>query len=67
MIFLLAMGGHSFGAFTTMLVGGATVQAGRTRSFADPCPKALRVLSGEGRSSQGFTERSWEPIALQRW
>ncbi len=61
----VGVGGHSFGACTTMLIGGARVDipngpAGK--SFADARPKALLVISGQGAGRFGFTDRSWATL-----
>lgn len=44
----VGIGGHSFGAWTAAVIGGATiyVEAGRARSFADPRPRAFLLLAG---------------------
>jgi predicted dienelactone hydrolase len=58
-------GGHSFGACTTMLLGGAAVDIpnGPTgKSFADGRPRALLVISGQGKGRFGFTDRSWSTL-----
>ncbi|MGH7158462.1 MAG: alpha/beta hydrolase family protein [Acetobacteraceae bacterium] len=44
----IGVGGHSFGAWTAAVIGGAKiyVQAGRAESFADPRPRAFLLLAG---------------------
>jgi predicted dienelactone hydrolase len=61
----IGMGGHSFGAFTTMLIGGAAVDipgVPQGNRFADPRPGALLVISGQGRGGMRLTDRSWQAI-----
>lgn len=61
----IGVGGQSFGAFTAMLLAGATVDVSRkerARSFADPVPKAFLFLSPPGRGQQGLTEKSWSSV-----
>lgn len=59
----VGVGGHSYGAHTTVLVaGGATVQPDGTRTVhGDPRPKAFFVLSGQGRGEL-FDETTWSGI-----
>jgi pimeloyl-ACP methyl ester carboxylesterase len=64
---IIGVGGHSFGAYTTQLIGGATVdlpQQPTGQSFADKRAQALVVLSGQGRNQQGLTETSWQNVKL---
>jgi len=61
----LGVGGQSFGAFTAMLLAGATVDVSkkeRAKSFADPFPKAFLLISPPGRGQQGLTEKSWSAV-----
>ncbi|HKD16344.1 MAG TPA: hypothetical protein VKG23_00655 [Thermoanaerobaculia bacterium] len=61
----IGVGGHSFGAFTAMLLAGATVDVSRkdkAKSFADPLPKAFLLLSPPGKGQQGLTEKSWGAV-----
>ncbi|MDJ0976469.1 MAG: alpha/beta hydrolase fold domain-containing protein, partial [Planctomycetota bacterium] len=58
----IGMGGHSYGAHTTMLVGGgATVGAEGRTVHGDARPKAFFVLSGQGKGEL-FDETTWEGI-----
>jgi hypothetical protein len=63
----IGVGGHSLGAYTAALLGGArihmAVQDG-LQSFADPRPRALIFLSPQGTSQQGLTRDSWTSITL---
>ncbi|MFN0119744.1 MAG: alpha/beta hydrolase family protein [Blastocatellia bacterium] len=57
----IGVGGHSFGAYTSQLLGGATIEiGGQTRSFLDPRPQAFLLLSPQGSGQQGLTKKSWE-------
>ena len=63
----IGMGGHSLGAYTAQVIGGATVKlAGKNeaQSFADARVKAILQLSGQGRGQQGLHEHSWDEIRL---
>ena len=58
----IGVGGHSYGAYTAQLIGGATVDVpGKPpgQSFADRRVRAILVMSGQGRGQQGLTQRSW--------
>ena len=58
----VGVGGHSYGAYTSQLIAGATVDVPgeeKGRSFADPRPAAFLLLSGQGRGQQGLTDNSW--------
>jgi pimeloyl-ACP methyl ester carboxylesterase len=64
---IIGVGGHSFGAYTTQLIGGVTVDLPnqpKGQSFADKRALALIVLSGQGRNQQGLTETSWQNLKL---
>jgi len=59
----IGMSGHSYGAFTTMLIGGAEISppgAGYSVNYADQRADALMVLSGQGVGRLGLDENSWE-------
>jgi predicted dienelactone hydrolase len=61
----IGVGGHSFGALTTELLGGLTFTprgASKPESLADRRISALLVLSGAGPRQHGVTESSWENI-----
>ncbi|MBM4089126.1 MAG: hypothetical protein FJ276_06820 [Planctomycetes bacterium] len=63
----VGVGGHSLGAFTAQVVGGATLKLGgqdEPRSFADPRVKAILQLSGQGKDQQGLHEHSWDNLKL---
>lgn len=61
----VGVGGHSFGALTTMLIGGAMVTpAGQSQpeTFSDPRVKALVVMSGSGPGQMGLDKHSWDNV-----
>lgn len=63
----LGVGGHSFGAYTSMLLGGATVLLpGQTDpvAFGDLRVKAILPIAGQGRGQQGLHDHSWDNLAL---
>ena len=62
----IGVGGHSFGAYTAMLIGGVTVDLGKEkgRSFADKRVKCILPISAQGTGQQGLTEKSWEGLKV---
>lgn len=59
----VGVGGHSFGANTAQLVGGATAYlATGEKSFADSRAKAIILLSGQGPGEM-LRKTSWETFA----
>lgn len=60
----IGVGGHSYGAFTAMLLGGARTYPGGT-SYADPRVKALVVMSPQGPGETfGLTTDSWKDVRV---
>ncbi|MEO6809233.1 MAG: hypothetical protein ABI353_09005 [Isosphaeraceae bacterium] len=62
----IGVGGHSLGAYTAQLIGGATVNVpgeAKPRSLADDRPRAILLLSGQGTGQLGLTEHSWDHLA----
>jgi predicted dienelactone hydrolase len=61
----IGVGGHSLGAYTAQLIGGATVDTpdGKGKSLADNRAAAILQLSGQGSGQQGLTEQSWDAFA----
>ncbi len=58
----IAIAGHSFGGYTVMLLGGATlmeVDTGVLHRFEDPRPRGVIIISGPGRDDMGITRDSW--------
>ncbi len=69
----IGLGGHSAGAMTASLVGGATVDMGingvggeEAHSFRDERFDAVLLLSGQGMTGPGggFHKHSWESMTL---
>ena len=62
----VGVAGHSFGAYTAMLVGGVTADLGgeRGKSYLDKRVKCILPISGQGAGQQGLTERSWDGLKL---
>jgi len=61
----LGVGGHSFGAFTAQAIAGATIKLSGHKnplSLADNRPKAILLLSPQGRGQMGLHEHSWDAI-----
>lgn len=60
----IGVGGHSYGAFTAMLIGGARTFPGNT-NYADPRVKAVVVMSPQGPSETfGLTSESWKEMRV---
>jgi predicted dienelactone hydrolase len=63
----IGVGGHSYGAYTAVVIGGATVQmpGGKSPvSFADKRVRAIVTLSPQGEGEMGLTSKSWEHIEV---
>jgi predicted dienelactone hydrolase len=63
----LGVGGHSFGAYTAQLIGGATIDipnGPKGKSFADHRVKSVLLLSPQGTGQQGLTRSSWDQMKL---
>ena len=61
----LGVGGHSYGAFTTQMISGVTLDIPnqpKAQSFADNRPRAFLLLSPQGKSQNGLTESSWKKV-----
>lgn len=59
----IGVGGHSYGAYTSQLIGGAVITlpgSGKTQTYRDDRPRALLLLSPQGRNQQGLGESSWK-------
>jgi predicted dienelactone hydrolase len=60
----IGVGGHSYGAFTAMLVGGARTFPGNN-SYADPRIKAIVAMSPQGPDeARGLTTESWRELRV---
>ncbi|HEX9147669.1 MAG TPA: hypothetical protein VF958_00780 [Thermoanaerobaculia bacterium] len=63
----IGVGGHSYGAFTALLVGGVRTfnAAGAPATYADPRVKAVVAMSPPGPGpSHGLTNQSWADLRL---
>lgn len=62
----IGVGGHSYGAYTSMLVGGVTADIGgaKARSFADGRVRCILPISAQGTGQQGLTKSSWVNLKL---
>jgi len=60
----IGVAGHSFGAYTTMLIGGVTVDLGqdKSKSFLDKRVKCILPISAQGTGQQGLTKKSWDTL-----
>ena len=59
----IGVAGHSSGAYTAMLVAGATATMdGVPRSAADPRPRAFILLAPVGAGQGGLTVDSWRQV-----
>jgi predicted dienelactone hydrolase len=62
----IGVGGHSFGAYTAMLIGGVTVDLGgaKGRSFRDRRVTCILPISAQGTGQQGLTQASWAGLTI---
>ena len=62
----VGVGGHSYGAFTTMLVAGTqTFTAGMPTTYADSRVKAAVAMSAPGPGpTRGLTTESWRDVQI---
>jgi len=61
----IGVGGHSYGAFTTQMIGGVRLNIPGQKPaqrFADERPRALLLLSPQGKSENGLTGSSWQEV-----
>jgi len=59
----IGVGGHSYGAFTAMLVGGAKTFSNPPVSGGDPRVTAIVAMSPQGvASNRGLTTESWRDL-----
>jgi predicted dienelactone hydrolase len=59
----IGVGGHSYGAFTAMLLAGAT-STSITARVADPRVKAALAMSPQGTGQLGVTAESWKNVTI---
>lgn len=62
----VGISGHSYGAFSAMLLAGARTFAGATpQSYADPRVRAALVMSPQGPGeTRGLTTESWREVKI---
>src|SRR5450631_2668770 len=62
----IGVGGHSMGAGTALLVGGATAAPpnGSAQSFRDKHVHAVIAISPQGAGEEGFSDHSWDHVAV---
>jgi dienelactone hydrolase len=63
----IGVGGHSFGAYTSELIGGMTIMVPgehKPQCFADKRVSAILLLSPEGEGRMGLTAHSWDDLRL---
>jgi predicted dienelactone hydrolase len=62
----VGVAGHSFGAYTAMLIGGVTIDLDgkKDQSLADPRVRAILPISPQGTGEMGLTERSWQALKV---
>lgn len=61
----IGVGGHSYGAFTTMLAAGAKTFSNPPVSLGDPRVKAALAMSPQGISAnRGLTAESWREVRI---
>ncbi len=61
----IGVGGHSYGAFTTQMIGGVLLDmpnGPKAQRFNDNRPRALMLLSPQGKTQNGLTESSWKKM-----
>ncbi len=63
----IGVAGHSFGAYTAQLLGGAKINIPgfpEKKSFLDQRISSLVLLSPQGKGQQGLNESSWDSMTL---
>ena len=62
----IGVAGHSFGAYTAMLIGGVTADLGKEKGkgFADKRVACILPISGQGTGQQGLTDRNWDALKI---
>jgi predicted dienelactone hydrolase len=63
----VGVAGHSFGAFTAMLLGGVTLDlpdGERGKSFRDKRVRSVLAIAPQGSEQQGLTAQSFEKVAV---
>ena len=62
----IGVAGHSFGAFTSLLIAGTTVITpwSENTTFLDARVQAVLAISPQGTGQQGLHDRSWDHLRL---
>jgi predicted dienelactone hydrolase len=61
----IGVGGHSYGAFTAMLAGGAKTFSTPPLALGDPRVKAILAMSPQGiAANRGLTAESWRDVRV---
>jgi predicted dienelactone hydrolase len=61
----IGVGGHSYGAFTAMLAGGAKTFSNPPLALGDPRVKAIVAMSPQGvAANRGLTAESWRDVKV---
>ena len=62
----IGVAGHSFGAYTAMLIGGVTADLGneKGKAFADKRVICILAISGQGTGQQGLSKTSWDALKM---
>lgn len=62
----LAVGGHSYGSFTTMVTGGVTIDIGDeiNADLGDSRVQCIVPISPSGRGDYGLGDRSWNGLTI---
>jgi len=63
----IGVGGHSYGAYVAMVVGGTTVDldgSGRAKSYRDPQVRSVLLMSPQGVGRMELTSSSWNDFTI---
>lgn len=62
----IGVGGHSFGAYTAMLIGGVTadLDGEQRKSLRDERVSCILTVSPQGAGQQGLTPKSWAGLTI---
>lgn len=62
----IGVAGHSFGAYTSLAVGGMTIDLADAKaiSFRDTRVKAVLPMSPQGSGAMGISKQSWNGVAV---
>jgi predicted dienelactone hydrolase len=62
----MAVGGHSYGSFTTMAAGGVTIDIGDEigANLGDPRVQCILPISPSGRGDYGLSDSSWDSLTM---